>query len=72
MKKQAWGLQEESGEIVKLAKKVNKELYLICGTSNIESFEPTLVRLDQLDIAGKDSFRNPESYIRLAIRKFIQ
>ncbi len=61
-----------TGEIVKLAKKINKELYLICGTSNIESFGPTLVRLDQLDIDGKDSFRNPESYIRLAIRKFIQ
>ncbi len=58
-----------TGEVIKLSKKMRKKLVLICGTSNSEIHDTTIIRMDQLYIAGEDSFSKPEKFIRLALQQ---
>ncbi|HRG21581.1 MAG TPA: glycerate kinase [Saprospiraceae bacterium] len=57
-----------TGEIIKRAKDMGKKLVLICGTSNSPLPGANLIRFDQLDLDGEDSFSSPEKYLRLAVR----
>lgn len=57
-----------TGEIIKRAKDMGKRLVLICGTSNSPLPGANLIRFDQLNLDGEDSFSSPEKYLRLAVR----
>lgn len=57
-----------TGEIIKRAKDMGKKLVLICGTSNSPLPGANLIRFDQLNLDGEDSFSSPEKYLRLAVR----